>query len=126
MKSAIVFGLIGVGFVCLVLGGAWGLMFDGSSAWTEDKGQRWSEVKNRLHNLSFVVNAPPGSVKMHGGPDMATLKQEYDGLRKENEELKVQFESAYNRPRTTSSVLKWTGISLAAVGIVGYLLVKES
>ena len=42
------------------------------------------------------------------------------------EELKTQFESAYNSPRTASGILKWTGISLAGLGIVGWLAVRNS
>jgi hypothetical protein len=126
MKSAIAFGMLGVGLLCLATSVLWSALSIGSSAWTPEKGQRWTDVKDRLHNLSFVINGPPNRVSMHGGPDMATLKQEYDGLRTENEELKAQFESAYNSPRTTSTILKWTGISLAGIGIVGWLAVRES
>ena len=125
MKT-VVLGLIGAGLLCLALSAFWATLFPGTSAWTPEKGERWSDVKDRLHNLSFVVNAPPGRVSMHKGSDLGTLKQEYDGLKKENEELKAQFESAYNSPRTTAKVLKWSGISLAVVGLIGWYAVSQT
>lgn len=126
MKSMIAFGVLGVGLLLLAVSVLWSALSIGSSAWSPEKGQRWTEVKDRIHNLSFMINGPPNRLSKRGGPDMAALKQEYDALKKENEELKVQFESAYNSPRTASSVLKWTGISLAGLGIVGWLAVRNS
>ncbi len=58
MKLAIVFGLIGVGALLLLLSGVWTTIFSGKSAWTPEKAARASDVKSRLYNLAFVVNAP--------------------------------------------------------------------
>lgn len=126
MKLAAMFGMIGVGLLMLVLSSMWVTLFPGTSSWTEEKAARWATVKDRLHNLSFVVNAPPGSVRMHAGRDYGDIKTEYDQIKAEAEILRGEFESAYNSPRTTSTILKWAGISLAGVGIVGYLVAKES
>lgn len=126
MKQAAVFGMIGVGLLLVVLSSMWVTLFPGTSSWTEEKASRWAEVKDRLHNLSFIVNAPPGSVRMHGGRDYGEVKTEYDQVKAEAEQLRGEFESAYNSPRTTSMILKWTGISLAGIGIVGWLVVKDS
>jgi hypothetical protein len=120
MKHAIGLGMIGLGLLLLVLSGLWTTLFPGTSSWTPAKGERWSEVKDRLHNLSFVVNAPPGRVSMHRGPDLGEAKQEYDQLRQENDHLRAEFESAYHGPRTAAKVLKWSGISLAVLGLIGW------
>jgi hypothetical protein len=126
MKLAVVFGMIGLGLLLLVLSGMWVTLFPGTSSWTEEKAARWAEVKDRLHNLSFIVNAPPGNVRLHGGRDYGEVKTEYDQIKTEAEQLRGEFESAYNSPRTTSIILKWTGISLAGVGIVGWLAFREA
>jgi hypothetical protein len=125
MKSAMAFGLIGLGVLMLVLSGVWVSMFPGRSSWTDEKARHWSDVKNRLSELSFIVNAPTGVRKMHGGPDPAKAKTDYDALKKEHEELAADFSGAYNTPRTTSKVLKWGGISLALVGLIGWYAVKN-
>jgi hypothetical protein len=126
MKLAVVYGLVVLGLLLLVLSSAWVALFPGTSSWTPEKATRWSEVKDRLHNLSFVVNAPPGHVRLHGGRDYGEIKTEYDQTKAEAEILRAEFESAYKNPRTVSTILKWTGISLAGVGLVGWLAVRES
>ena len=58
MKSGIVSGLVGVGVLLFVLSLVWTQIFTGESSWTPEKAEQWAEVKDRLHNLSFIVNSP--------------------------------------------------------------------
>src|SRR5687768_5757780 len=97
MKSAIVFGAIILGFTLLVLSGLWAKLFPATSSWTPEKATRSAEVKDRLNNLSFMLNRPPS---MHRGSDTGTLKAEFDQLMKENEQLNSEFQTAYDRPNT--------------------------
>jgi hypothetical protein len=76
--------------------------------------------------LSFVVDAPQGSVSMHSGPDRGVAKVQYERLKQESEKFAAEFQSARNRPRTAAAIMKWAGISLAGLGIVGWFLVKDS
>jgi hypothetical protein len=123
MKSAAV-GAIALGLFLLMASGLWTTLFPGTSSWTPEKGTRWGQVKDRLNALSFIVHRPPG--KMHSGPDWGPLKAEYDQLQREHEQLKAEFESASSRPNTIAAALKWTGISLAAIGLFGWYIVKGS
>jgi hypothetical protein len=109
----------------IMLSGLWPTLFPGTSRWTPEKAARWAVVKDRLHNLSFVVHAPSGRVNMQRGPDPASAKAEYDTVKKEADELRAEFESAYESPRTASKWLKWSGISLAVVGLIGWYAVKN-
>lgn len=126
MKSAIVFAMIGLGLLMVALSGVWTSLFPGSSAWTDEKAKHWSEVKDRLNALSPIVNAVPGRQKMHGGPDPIQAKAEFEKLKAENEQLAADFTGTYNAPRTTSAVLKWGGISLAVVGLIGWYAVNQT
>ena len=54
------------------------------------------------------------------------MKVEYEKLRIESDQLNAEFKDATEGPKTTSSILKWTGISLALVGLVGWYAVKQS
>jgi hypothetical protein len=110
----------------LVLSFVWVSMFSGQSAFTKEKADRWSEVKNRLHNLAFVVNAPPGTIKMHSGPDLGQAKAEYDKLKIENDQLAAEFSGVYDTPRTLATFVKWSGLSLAIVGLIGWYAVSQS
>lgn len=125
MKSGVVFGLIGIGFLLLILSGFWTTFFPGTSTWTPEKAARWAEVKDRLHNLSFLVNNPK-RVSMHSGPDLGKAKEEFEKLNAEGDKLKAEFNTAHDRPETMSKILKWAGIVLAAVGVCGWYAVNQS
>ncbi len=125
MKVAIAAGAVVLGLLMLAASMAAGSMFGGTSAWTAEKAARSTEVKNRLSNIGPIVNSPtPRSI--HGGPDPATLKAEFDALVKENEQLNAEFLAARDNPKTASSFLKWGGISLAVIGLIGWYAAKQS
>ena len=124
MKSTVIFGAIVVGFLCLITSTLWTSLFPATSSWSDEKAHRSAEVKARVAYLGGIVNSP--TRRMHGGPDPASAKAEFDALQKENEQLNSEFETAAYRPNTISKILKWSGISLAAIGIIGYYAVKQS
>ena len=126
MKSTIAIGILGIGLLLLVLSFVWVKLFSGQSAFTDEKATRWGQVKERMHNLAFVVNAPPGTIKMHRGPDIGQAKAEYDKLKIENDQLAAEFSGVYDTPRTMSTVLKWTGLSLTLLGVIGWYAVNQS
>jgi hypothetical protein len=63
---------------------------------------------------------------MHRGADTGTLKAEFDALILEEKQLNEEFETARDRPENSSKLLKWSGISLAVVGLIGWYAVKQS
>jgi hypothetical protein len=125
MKPGFIYSAIVLGFACLALSSAWSTLFPATSSWTAEKEERWTQVKQRMHTLSFVVSGSQ-PVSMHRGPELGQAKQEYDTLKKEDEQLAAEFQSAADRPSTIAKVLKWFGISLAVVGIIGWYAVKDS
>jgi hypothetical protein len=126
MKFAISFCLIAVGFILLIISGFWVAWFPGTSTWTMEKNERYADVKDRMHNLGFMLNDVNVRSNMHSGNDRGTVKQEFDTLKKEYDELSSEFMSAHDSPRTVATVLKWSGIGLAALGLVGYYAAKQS
>jgi hypothetical protein len=122
----IVSGLIGLGVLLLLTGVVWANWFSGGSGFTLEKAERWNEVKNRIHNLAFVVNAPPGTIKLHKGQDIGQAKAEFEALKKESEQLEAEYSGAYESPKTTAKVLRWTGLSLAVIGVIGWYAVNQS
>lgn len=121
--KAIVSAAIGLGIVLFLLSAAWNTMFPPTSRWSEDKAKRMSEVKGKLHNLAFIVNAPKPNLQR--GQDIGQLKAEYEQLQKEAEELNADFTSATETPKTVARFLKWSGISIALVGIIGWYAVNQ-
>jgi hypothetical protein len=126
MKSVLPVGLIVLGVFLLALSGIWPKLFPGTSIWTPEKAERWSEVKDRLHNLSFAVNRAETNVSMHGGGDPSAAKSEYQQLQQEGAQLKADFETAANRPSTISKYLKWSGMSFAVLGLIGWYAAKQT
>ena len=126
MKLAVVFCLIGLGFLLLIGSGLWVGMFPGTSSWTVEKDLRWNEVKSRIHVLRFTVGNGEARPSMHGGPDLAKAKAELESLLPENEQLSAEFQGIQAKPHTVSKILKWTGISLACVGLIGWYAVNQS
>lgn len=126
MKSVIVFGLIGVGVLLLLASGLWTTMFPGTSSWSQEKDQRLTEVAMRMHVLRFTVGKAEANPSMHGGPDLIKAKAELASLTEETTALTNEFKGIQARPHTMSKFMKWTGISLAIVGICGWYAVNQS
>jgi hypothetical protein len=124
MKSAIVSGIIGVGFFLFLLSALWSTIFPPTARWTNEKANRFAEVKAKLHNMSFIVNAPKPNLQR--GQDIGQLKAEYEQLKKENAELDAEYTSAADTPKTVAKFLKWSGISIAIVGIISWYAVNQS
>lgn len=122
-----VFGLIGLGLMFVILSGVWSSLFPGTRTWTSEKAAEWSKIQVRLHNLAPIVNHPTGPrVSMHRGPEAGQAKQEYDRLTAEDKVFAAEFQSAHDSPYTIARVLKWCGISLALVGLIGWYAANQS
>jgi hypothetical protein len=124
MKFGIAFGALGLGFALLVFSGLWSTIFPPTQSWTLEKSKRMSDVKARINDVGAMLYK--ATQRRHAGPDPGPIQAEYDALSKEFAQLKSEFESATERPQTTSKLLKWTGISLAVIGIIGLYAVKNS
>jgi hypothetical protein len=118
-------GALGLGLLLLLLSAAWTSIFSASAQWTPAKEEQTQKIKARLHSLSFVVDNPK-YVSTHSASETGKTKAEFEALKQENDQLNAEFSSAYNTPRTTAKVLQWSGISLAAVGIIGWYAANQS
>jgi hypothetical protein len=124
MKPVITLGAVALGFALLVVSSVWGKLFPPTQTWTLQKAERMSEVKVRINDVGAMLYK--ATQRIHAGSDPGPIQAEYNELTKEFDKLKSEFESATQRPQTTSTVLKWTGISLAVLGLVGWYAVKDS
>ena len=125
MKTTLVLVTLGIGAALLVLGLMWVTLFPGTATWTPDKAAQWAKTKDQLHNLSVLVNAPPEADPPPRGANLAEARAEYDRVKAAATKLQAEFESAYQTPRTTAAVLKWSGLGLLGLGVVGWLVVRR-
>jgi hypothetical protein len=54
------------------------------------------------------------------------MKTEFDNLLKENDQLNAEFTAVHDQPGRTAAFLRWSGIAVAIVGIVGWYAVNQS
>jgi hypothetical protein len=126
MKSAVFFGFIGLGVLLLMGSGIFSTLQPGTSAWTPEKDQRLSQASDKMHLLTVQVTSAESRPKMHGGPDLAKAKAELESLRAETKTLMDEFKGIQARPNKMAKFMKWAGISLTLVGIVGWYAVNQS
>jgi hypothetical protein len=124
MKNAIPFAAVVLGLLLLIASTFWTRLFSQAEAWTNEKATRSAEVKARLAYLGGIINSPNKTAPR--GVTPATAKAEFDALKKEDEQLNAEYGTIAHRPGAITKVLKWSGISLAIVGLIGWYAVKQS
>lgn len=123
MKVAAI-GTIALGILLLVVSTIWTNLSGAKSSWTDEKAERSAQVQASIPALAGKVNALKANARTAN--DAATLQAELDALKKENEQLNAEFDAAANAPKRMSKILKWTGISLAVVGLLGWYAVNQT
>ena len=63
---------------------------------------------------------------MHSGPELGTAKEEFDTTQEGRRPIKATVQLPHDRPQTVSKFFKWSGISLAAIGIIGWYALNQS
>src|SRR4051812_43236327 len=101
---------IGLGFVLLLMSAVWTSLFRAESQWSDEKAQRSVDVKARLAWLGAKVNGQPGGKVP---PASAKLREEFEALEKENDELNTQFQSVHDSPNSVARLFKYSGIIVA-------------
>lgn len=125
MKTPAWLGIIALGFALLITGGVWTSVFPGTSRWNLEKAARQSELKDHLHNLGYAVDAAAQRPSVHGGADAGPVIEEFKRLKTEFDALNADLQAAQDRPRTIVAVLKWSGISLALAGVIGWYVARN-
>ncbi len=123
MKSKLCIVAAGLGLALVVLSLMWGMLFPPEDIWTVDKSRRMSELTERAHLLHIKVK------KAQRQPLTASAGQDAEEYRKVTEELaalKLELESAKSRPETMTLGLRWGGLLLTALGLVGFRLIGGS
>ena len=90
MMKPVAFGLIFFGMLLLVLSGLWINIFPGTSRGLPRK-PAVAKIKDRLHNLGFVVGSPSARVGRPQRSRHRTAKAEYDRLRIESDVYAAEF-----------------------------------
>lgn len=126
MKGIVTASLISLGVLLVVVSSVWASMFPGTSSWTPEKAERLTELRRTLHNLAIAAGSQANEVNPRVAKNPATAKAEYDRLKPECDRLLEEVKTASTRPNRTASMLRWTGISLAGVGLVGWYAVRQS
>jgi hypothetical protein len=118
-------GLIGLGILLFFMSGIWTSVFNGRSTWTDQKAKRMGEIRDRMSTLGFLLDRPVIPGDEQSAKSKAAATKEAEELNKERDALAVDFSSAHDTPLFVSKVLKWSGVSVALVGIIGWYAVSQ-
>ena len=117
---------IGIGLILLVGSGLWPVLFPATRTWTDEKSRRLKELAAQEQLLLGKLEIAQHRPKMTGGQNPAMMKEQADEIRTEREALQAELTAATTGPEKMSSMLKWSGIVVLALGIVGHLATKEA
>lgn len=118
MNSVLSMGSVVLGTLLLLASAAWVHLFPPSRTWTEEKSQQLSNLGGEGNRLGFAIVNAKNNPSMHAGENPAELQQQYDKVREEYDVLHQEFLNASQRPKSMSSVFRWSGIVLIMVGAV--------
>lgn len=106
---------VALGVVLLIVSVAWAFLFPMSSMWTTEKNDRMSELSVQAHKLGGELDAAQRRPSMHAR-SAADIEVEYKQVTGELTQLREEFEGKRDRPKTTASLLRWSGIAFVAAG----------
>ena len=117
---------IGLGILLLALSILWPILFPPTRTWTDEKSRRLKELSGKVQYAMGKLELAQSRPNMTGGENPAELKKKADEMMSELKVLQDEFSSAKDSPETISTILKWSGIGVMIVGIVGHLAVKDA
>lgn len=101
-----------IGLALVALSVVWPKISTGNSTWTENKAEAYQAASEELHSLSMQMAATPPEQQSRARADaLAEAESKYTALR-------IELEDARERPARIATILRYTGIALAALGAV--------
>ncbi|MEM9352698.1 MAG: hypothetical protein AAGA92_06775 [Planctomycetota bacterium] len=117
---------IGIGIVLLLLSVLWPLLFPATSSWTDEKAQRLGQLGKEAHVAGAKLAAAKRGSNMLGGESVVVLQEKFDNLMSEADTLREEFESADQAPKAASTLFKYAGIGVLALGIGLHFVTKDA
>lgn len=109
--------------ICSVI---WPVLFPATRTWTDEKSRRLKELSGKTQFLMGKIEYAKSNPSMTRGENPAEMKQRADKMMAELKTLQDEFSGAVDSPKTVSTVLKWSGVGVMALGVVGYLATKDA
>lgn len=117
---------IGIGILLMALGVLWPVLFPATRTWTDEKSRRLKEISGKAQYAKGMIELAQRKPSMTGGESPAVLKGKLEEMTKEVNELRAEYSSAQDNPQVIGKVFKWSGVSVMALGVVGYLATKDA
>lgn len=116
MKAVLPIAMVLLGVVLLVASVVWPSLFPATNNWTNEKSERLAELGSQTNLLKFQLVEAQNNPSMHAGRNPAELKQKYEVVRAEYDQLHAEFESARDTPEGMARTLRYSGIALVLLG----------
>ena len=130
MKSSLPMLTIGLGILLLLGSVVWPMVFSTTRSWTDEKSNQLSDLSTQVAGMRFKLTqakrqAWPGAEREPVN-NLAVMQKKFDHASQELATLRIEFESAISSPQTSSSFLKWAGLSVLVAGIFGWIALKDA
>ena len=115
-----------IGLLFLVASAVWPVMFPATRTWTDAKSRRLKEIGAEEQALVGKIEYLRHRPSMTSGENPAVMKERAEVLRAEREALQADLTAATEGPAMAKAILKWTGISVLVLGVIGHLAAKDA
>jgi hypothetical protein len=77
-----------------------------------------AELGSQGNLLKFQIIDATNNPSMHAGKNAAELQAEYDKIDAEYKQLREEFASAAETPKTAATYLRWSGVAFVVAGAI--------
>ena len=115
--------LVGVTLGLVLIAGSyyWASPLGPQPKWTEQDARKYSEAATEFHQLNY---GPDHGHAHHSENSMEGQSGDLKGARERFEEQQAKLDAARSRHNFWASAIKWSGVVLAAGGVLGFLLLN--
>lgn len=113
---------VGLGMALIIASVIWVFVFAPSRTWTPEKNARMNDLSVAAHKLGGELDVARRRPSMHGRKP-ADIEAEYKQTTEELAQLKAEFQNKQDGPKSTATLLRWTGMACVVLG--GFVLLSN-
>jgi hypothetical protein len=117
---------VGVGAALLAVSFLWVTLFPATSAWTDEKSERMSDLGVQAHKLVGQLEIAKTTPSMHGGRSAAEIDAEFKQVNSELAQLRDELQGKVDGPRSIARIFRWAGVVCLAIGAVIMMASRSS
>lgn len=121
-SNAFAVGLISCGLILLGVSYAWNLIVPQEAVWSSEQALENADASAGLHEMTHI--AAHSDISKDADAKKQQVKDELAAAQQRFETSRSDLDRARDVRQTTAQVLRWTGISIAVIGVMRYLAIR--